>query len=141
MSHRLVFHTESVSNSDIGQSWTSKAGKFQATTDIPVEFAGLGNGFSPEDYFALALSNCFIATFKVIASKSKLSFETVSVNLELILDLDENQRMIMKEAQLKVILKGAENQERALRILEKTTKSCMILNSVKTNIIFNFELI
>ena len=129
-----------MSPSDISLAWISKAGKFSAPTDIPLEFEGQGNGFSPEDFYALALSNCFIATFKVFASKSKLEYETISVNLELILDLDDTQMMIMKESHFKIELKGALNKDRASRILEKTTKSCMILNSVKTKLFFNFEI-
>ena len=35
-------------------------------TTIPSEFEGPGGGYSPEDFYALALLNCFGATFKVI---------------------------------------------------------------------------
>ena len=135
----LKFYSHSHSSSDVGLSWTSNAGDFQAPTDIPKVFGGNEKGFSPEDYFALALQNCFIATFKVIASKSKLQYDNVSIHLTLELGNDENQLMIMKTAHLKISITGSLNHERTLRLLEKTAKSCMIHNSVKTKIEFDFE--
>ncbi len=135
----VKFYSHSQSSSDVGLSWSSTAGNFHAPTDIPKEFGGNENGFSPEDYFAFALQNCFIATFKVIASKSKLLYDNISVHLTLELGSDENQLMMMKAALLKVSITGSINHERTLRILDKTTKSCMIHNSVKTKIEFEFD--
>lgn len=134
-----IFFSSSLSHSSIEKSWSTKAGPFEARTDIPKMFGGQEEGFSPEDYFAFALQNCFIATFKVVAEKSRLPFETISVNVELKLGKDDSQTMIMKEAKLIIQLTGAENQERALRLLEKTSKNCMILNSVKTKLEFEFH--
>lgn len=133
------FFSYSTSQSPVSQAWTSTAGPFQTPTDIPKMFGGNEQGFSPEDYFSLALQNCFIATFKVVAEKSRLHFESISVNVELQLGKDDSQLMIMKEAKLMIRLDGAENHERALRLLEKTSKNCMILNSVKTKLEFEFQ--
>ncbi len=139
MPNPITFFSHSTANSNIKQAWTSIASERNVLTDIPKEFEGEGLGFSPEDYFALALQNCFIATFKVIAHKSKLDFENISVKFSLMLGPGETQSTMMKEALFFVQLTGCSNQERAQRILEKTTKSCMILNSVKTNLTFEFH--
>ena len=136
----MKFISSSKSQSGIQNSWTSSASGFDVIIDIPKEFDGQGNGFSPEDIYALALQNCFIATFKVIAEKSKFEFLEIFIDLDLILDKNDNQQNVMKEAHFKIKLSGTPNKEKALRLLEKTTKSCMILNSVKTELFFNFEI-
>lgn len=135
----IKFHAQSISSSDVQSSWTSKASGMPVTTDIPKEFSGLGQGFSPEDYFSLALQNCFMATFKVIADKSKLQYEKLEINVTLVLDKNEEHAMVMNEAFFDIQLYGAANAERASRLLEKTSKSCMILNSVKTKLYFEFK--
>ena len=139
MDHLISFNSASHSPASILKPWISNASGFEANVDIPKEFNGNGAGFSPEDFYALALQNCFIATFKVIADKSRLEFQEIKVDLKLVLDKDENQVMIMKEAFYNIVLSGAVNTEKSLRLLEKTTKACMILNSVKTHLHFNFE--
>src|SRR3989344_2902412 len=53
---------------------------------IPPEFAGPGEGYSPEDLFAISLLNCLIATFKVYAEKSKLNFSEIKGKVDLTLD-------------------------------------------------------
>ena len=135
----INFTSHSKALSGIQNPWTSHASGFDTTMDIPKEFAGNGAGFSPEDLYALALQNCFIATFKVIADKSRLDFSEINVSLNLILDKDVNQLTIMKDAFFEIKLIGVSNNDKALRLLEKTTKSCMILNSVNTQLHFNFE--
>jgi uncharacterized OsmC-like protein len=109
------------------------------TVAIPPEFQGPGGGYSPEDFYALALLNCFMATFRVIASKSQLVFESIKLSGELVVDRDEKGAPWMKHFHLSASLTGAADPERAKRLLEKTSQSCLILNSVKTGKTFEFE--
>jgi uncharacterized OsmC-like protein len=106
---------------------------------IPPEFQGPGGGYSPEDFYALALLNCFMATFRVIASKSQLVFQSVKLKGELVVDRDEKGSPWMKHFHLSANVEGAPDPERARRLLEKTSQSCLILNSVKTGKTFEFE--
>lgn len=108
---------------------------------IPPEFEGPGGGYSPEDFYALALANCFIATFKVIAEKSKLVYSQIKAQGQLTVDRDEKGVPWMKSFSLQVVLIGATDPERALRLLEKSSQSCMVLNSVKTEKTFDFKLV
>jgi uncharacterized OsmC-like protein len=105
---------------------------------IPPEFEGPGGGYSPEDIYAFALMNCFIATFKVIAEKSKLVYEGLEASGTLTVDRGDTGAPWMKDFALRVELTGAADPERARRLLEKTSQSCMILNSVKTGKSFEF---
>ena len=135
----MTFNVQSNATSGIGESWeTAVSASSPLTVAIPPEFDGLGGGYSPEDFYSFALANCFIATFKVFAEKSRISFKSIHAEGVLTLDRDENGKPWMKHFLLEVTLVGHEDRERALRLLEKTSQSCMILNSVKTEKTFKF---
>lgn len=107
---------------------------------IPPEFSGPGGGLSPEDIYGLALANCFVATFKVFAEKSNLSYRDIKIEADLVVDRDEKGIPWMSEIKMKIYLFEPNVPEKAQRLLEKTATSCMILNSVKTKKSFEFFL-
>lgn len=136
----LSFKVTAESQAGINQNWQTSAAAIDTKIpmSIPPEFAGPGGGFSPEDIYALALANCFVATFKVFAEKSRLQFEHLKVDVDLLVDRDEAGRPWMANSVMKVFLNGTSSVENALRLLNKTKESCMILNSVRTNKSFEF---
>lgn len=137
----MVFTARSQSPDQIQTEWTTTtADERSVRCSIPKEFAGPSSAFSPEDLFLLALTNCYIATLKVIAENSKMSFSSVEANATLTLDRDETSvTPWMKNARLKFTAKGVQNAERFLRLMERVSKQCMIINSVKTDVQFEFE--
>lgn len=130
-------------------TWTSQAQPTEASSGvadalpvaIPPGFQGPGGGYSPEDFFALSMANCFAATFRVIASKSSLTYRTLEVDCELEVDLGESKKPWMARCHLKVRLAGSSNGERALRLLEKVSGQCLIHQSVKTETRYSFEVV
>ncbi len=139
----MSFHVHSESAEGIQKDWITKAESFPTTiipVAIPPEFEGPGTGLSPEDLYAMALQNCFVATFKVFAEKSRMSFESIQVNSELFVDRDEKGRPWMARILLNVNLVGVTQLEAAHRILERTSQNCMILNSVNTEKTFQFQI-
>lgn len=140
ISYPMVFPVSAESKSGIESLWSSSAGPHSIEMAIPPEFQGKGGGFSPEDLYAMALSNCFIATFKVLAERSRLAFASVSVESKLIVDRGEGGKPWMARLEMDVKLTGAEG-EKALQLLKRTSESCMILNSVKTEKAFNFSVV
>jgi len=137
----MIFKVSASSPSGIKSLWSATASGLDAKLAIPPEFEGPGGGFSPEDFYALALTNCFIATFKVVAEKSKLEFQELNVEAELTVDRGEGGKPWMSLIQMKIILRGTNNSDRAQQLLEKTSQSCMILNSTKTEKIFEFKVL
>ncbi len=137
----LSFQVEAQTEAGIQQTWQTQSVGASDTlrAAIPPEFQGPGGGYSPEDFYALALANCFVATFKVFAEKSKLGFASLKVNLKLEVDRNEKGAPWMARAHLQARLKGVESQERALHLLQKTSQSCLVLNSVKTEKTFDFQ--
>ena len=135
----MSFFAESKSPSGISTTWSTETSNGQMTAAIPPEFEGPGQGYSPEDFYVLALTNCFIATFKVFAEKSKLNYQDIIAKGHLTLDRDEKGIPWMKTFLLKVHLTGCPEEEKALRILNKVSQSCMVLNSVKTEKTFELS--
>lgn len=142
ISYPLQFSVSARSPSGISSVWeTSVPGLLAVHGAIPPEFGGPGGGYSPEDFFALAALNCFAATFKVMAEKSQIAFESLDLKGELTVDRDEKGAPWMSHFHLRAQLSGVSNAERANRLLEKTSHSCIVLNSIRTQKSFSFEII
>ncbi len=137
----MPFQVIAESSQGIQSTWKASTTDYsrQIVMAIPPEFDGPGGGFSPEDIYALALQNCFIATFKVFAEKSRLAYAQLQAEATLEVDRNEKGAPWMARFHLKVKLNGVEQKDNAKRLLEKTSQSCMILNSVNTVKSFEFE--
>ena len=124
--------------------WTTQTAEGRsAPCAVPPEFEGPGNGYSPEDFFGLSLLNCFVATFKVIAEKSKVPFKALTTLGSLTVDRDERGRPYMKTFGIEAHVSPGPDGEsaRIRRVFDKTTESCIVANSVKTQVIFTLILI
>lgn len=140
IAYPLTFNTYASARGGAGQRWHSRAGESEVLCAVPKEFDGPGGGLSPEDLFGQALLNCFLATFQVMAEKSKLALEGVSASGTLTVDRDEQKRPVMKAFHFVVRLEGATDAERAKSLVEKAVRSGFILNSVRTEITYELEL-
>lgn len=134
MNYPMKFNVKSSSLPGIKEKWDSSFHEGHIQMAIPPCFEGDGGGFSPEDIYAMSLLNCFMATFKVFAEKSKLSFDKIEGEANLEVDLGEKNIPWMSHVKIGINLYGPDNKERAERILEKTAKNSMIINSVKSKI-------
>jgi organic hydroperoxide reductase OsmC/OhrA len=137
----IKFKVQAEGFSGIQTPWTTKALSYDCNfpVSIPVEYQGPGKGVSPEDLFAMALQNCFIATFKVFAEKSKLEYKSILIESELEVDLDENKKGWMARINMVIKIAGSINRELAQHVLTKTSQGCMVLNSVNTKKNFRYE--
>ncbi|NDC83275.1 OsmC family peroxiredoxin [bacterium] len=135
----LPFRVSAVASSGISTPWTASSASMAEVLPVvvPPEFGGSATGYSPEDLYALALENCFIATFKVFAEKSKLTFESLQVSAVLWVDTMASGALGMARIEMNIDLSGPSNSDLAHRVIDKTTRGCMILNSVITEKIFN----
>ena len=105
----------------------------------PPEFPkGIVGIWSPEHLFVAAIESCLMTTFLAIAENSKLEFESFSSHSIGKLDKVDGKFM-MTEVLLKptLVINDAEQQEKALRVLQMSEKACLISNSVKSTIIFD----
>lgn len=139
----ISFDMKTRTRPGIGTHWDCGTDKHESrlTLAIPTEFSGPGDGFSPEDLYASALQNCFVATFKVFAEKSDLTYESLQGDARLTVDRDENGKPWMSDIALHFRLEGASQPDLARHLLERVTGECMILNSVKTRKTFTFDVV
>jgi len=140
----LEFQVEARTEGGIAQPWTTRVPSSDAdlVCAIPSEFEGPGGGYSPEDFFARAAAKCFCATFKVIAEKSRVTFGELRVQGRVTVDRDEKGRPWVSALHLVARChRGPGESERLLRVLEKTSQSCIVLHSLKTQVSFEFEII
>jgi organic hydroperoxide reductase OsmC/OhrA len=130
----IPFDTRAHAPGGLSAPWSAVSGEHTSTVTVPPEFAGPGGALSPEDLFNQALTSCFIGTFKVYAENSKLTYEAVEAEARLIVDLDENRKPVMKELHLRARIVKPSNRDRALLLARKALQAGFILNSVKTEI-------
>ncbi len=138
----MSFQIEAQTPAGSNTTWSTQAlSQTDALTcAIPPEFNGPGGGYSPEDFYGLALANCFIATFKVFAQNSKLDYRELAVKSELLVDRNDKGHPWMAKMNFKIQLSGVENTALAERVIDKTKMGCLVLNSVNTEKSFEVKL-
>jgi peroxiredoxin-like protein len=96
---------------------------------------GLEGIWSPEHLFAAAVNSCFMTTFLAIAEKSRLEFENFSCKAKGKLEVVEKQ-FLMTEIDLfpTLTITSEEAKEKAIKVLEKSEKACLISNSIKSKV-------
>lgn len=141
INYPITFNSEASSREGINSSWSVKSEQLSLNCSIPPQFEGPGQAWSPEDLYAQALTNCFIATFKVYAEKSKLSYNDIHAKGELVVDFDTNKKIVMKLFLLQVEIAQPSQKEKAIFLAEKALKNGFILNSVKTEILFKLNIL
>jgi peroxiredoxin-like protein len=96
---------------------------------------GIPGIWSPEHLFTAAVSSCFMTTFLAIAENSRLNFKSFDCKAIGVLDQVDG-KFLMTEIILKpeVVIEDVKDHERTVRVLQKTEMSCLITNSIKSNV-------
>ncbi|HEY5692255.1 MAG TPA: OsmC family protein [Cyclobacteriaceae bacterium] len=105
----------------------------------PPEFPkGIPGIWSPEHLFTASVASCIMTTFLAIAENSNLSFSRFSCKSKGKLEKVE-KKFVMTEILVEpvVTLIHEKDRDRAIRVLEKTEKECLISNSIKSRVIIN----
>ena len=111
-------------------------------TEAPPEFGGPGGLWSPEHMFAGTVANCFILSFRAVATASKLEWTSIDCDVEAILDRVERATKFT-EIRIKTALRvppGAD-AEKAKKLLAKAKKICLITNSMTTEITLETDVV
>jgi peroxiredoxin-like protein len=101
----------------------------------PADYDGPGDAWSPEHLLLGAVQACFLLTLRAIARASKVDFLSLEVDATGTVDR-ENGITRFTEIVLRPRLKvpAGADRERALRILEKAEKHCLVSASLSTPI-------
>ena len=106
----------------------------ELVVDAPPEFKGDKGFWTPEHLFVASVNSCFMTTFLAIAENSRFDFVSLRIRAEGKLEKREGQGFMITEIKLRprLVLGDAHGTERALRILQKAERNCLISNSIKT---------
>jgi peroxiredoxin-like protein len=120
----------------------SDAGVPELQTAPPADFDGPGDAWSPEQLLLAAVASCFLFTFQAIAKASKLAFTSLEVSGEGIVDRKDGiTRFSAIVVRPTLRLPAANDHDRAIRILEKSERGCLVSASLSTPVRLEPEIV
>jgi organic hydroperoxide reductase OsmC/OhrA len=114
-----------------GDAPVSSPGLPTLTTAPPAEFGGPGDRWSPETLFCAAVADCFLLSFRAVARASKFDWLALECRVDGTLErVEKTTRFteVLTVATLRV--PAGANRDRAVRLMEKAEKVCLISNSL-----------
>ncbi|MCH2182047.1 MAG: OsmC family protein [Mariniblastus sp.] len=104
----------------------------EITSDAPSEFGGPGDQWSPEDLLVAAVADCFVLSFRAIASMSKYEWTDLRCEVSGVLDkVDRDIQFTRFQLNVTLVIPADSDTERAERLLAKAESTCFITNSLK----------
>jgi organic hydroperoxide reductase OsmC/OhrA len=108
----------------------------------PKEFDGPGNQWSPEGLLTAAVADCFMLSFRAIASASKFPWVSLESRTEGTLDrIDGKMRFTRFDTHAKLHVAAGTDVERAKKLLEKAEVTCLVANSLSSERHLSVEVI
>lgn len=125
-----------------GYASVGSVGVPELRTAPPADFDGPGDAWSPEQFLMAAVEACFLFTFRAVAQASKLEFTASEVAGEGTVDRkDGATRFTQIVLHPRLTVPAGTDHARALRILEKSEKACLISASLSTTVHLEPEII
>jgi peroxiredoxin-like protein len=98
----------------------------------PTEFGGPGDRWSPETLLVAAVADCFILTFRAIASVSKFSWSSLACDVTGTVDrVDRITQFTEIKLRARLRVPSGGKEEQAMRLLTKAEETCLVTNSLK----------
>jgi len=125
-----------------GYAKVSAAGMPELQSAPPVDFDGPGDAWSPEHLFLAAVETCFLFTLRSVARASKLEFLSLELSGQGTVNRkDGATRFTEIVLRPRLRLAASTDKARALRILEKSEKACLVSASLATPIRLESEVL
>ena len=101
----------------------------------PQEFKGHAGIWSPEDLFVAAVNACMMTTFLYFAERERIDLLSYESEAEGVLERVDN-RLIFSGIKVrpKICIKVKDQIEKVEKIITLSEKSCLISNSIKSNV-------
>ena len=97
----------------------------------PPEFGGPGGKWSPETLLVASVANCFILTFRAVARASKFEWNSLTVEVDGILDRIERKTHFTEfHIDVTLHLPSGADSHKAKRLCEKSEQVCLVTNSL-----------
>ena len=100
----------------------------------PKEFGGSGEQWSPEDLLVSAVADCFVLSFKAVATASKFQWTSLSCSVTGTLDkVDRAMQFTALSIKPTLTVPADADVDRAHKLLEKSEQVCFITHSLKAD--------
>ena len=101
----------------------------------PRDFDGPGDAWSPEHLLLAAVGTCFLFTLRAVAQASRVEFTGLTLSGEGTVDRrDGTTRFTEIVLRPRLTLPLGGDRERALRVMEKAERACLVSASLSTPI-------
>ena len=126
--HHYVVAASASSESSVD---LASPGLEKLTSAGPAEFGGPGDLWSPETLLVAAVADCFILSFRAIAKASRLEWNNLCCDSVGDLDrVDKTTRFTAFNIRATLEIPEGVNEEKAMRLMEKAEKACLVTNSM-----------
>jgi peroxiredoxin-like protein len=120
----------------------SVSGLADLTVAAPAEWGGPGDSWTPEHLLIAAVESCFLLTLRAVARASKVEFTSLKVFVTGTVDRKDGITRFTDVVLRPVMtIPPGTDRERALRVMEKAEKSCLITASLSTPVRLEAEVI
>jgi peroxiredoxin-like protein len=125
-----------------GYAVVSVEGIPELRTAPPADFDGPGDAWSPEQFLMAAVETCFLFTLQAVARASKLPFTSLELSGEGTVDRkDGATRFTEIVLRPRLTLPAGGDRDKAMRVLEKSEKACLVSASLSTPIRLEPEIV
>jgi peroxiredoxin-like protein len=111
-------------------------------TSAPLDFDGPGDTWSPPGLLLAAVASCFLFTLRAVARASRVDLVSLDVSAEGTVDRQDGvTRFTEIVLRPKLTLPPGADRSHALRILDRSEKTCLVSASLSTPVRLEPELV
>ena len=116
-----------------GHATVSLDGAPDLRTAPPADFGGPGDAWGPEHLLLAAVETCFLFTLRAVAQASRLNFTALEVAADGTVDRQDGVvRFTEIVLRPRLTLAPGGDRSRAVRVMEKSEKACLVSASLGT---------
>ena len=122
-------------NEDQSRVRVSSQGLEDLTTDVPREFGGPGDHWSPEALLIAAVADCFVLTFRAMATPSQITWYALDCDATGTLErVNRSTKFTNIQLSVRISIPDDMEEDKVLRVLKKTEETCLITNSLNATV-------
>ena len=135
------YRCAATANADQSRVRISSNGLEDLQTDVPTEFGGPGDQWSPEALLIAAVADCFVLTFRAMATPSRVTWYALDCDATGTLErIDRSTRFTEIQLSVRISIPDDLEEEKVLRVLKKAEENCLITNSLTATVTLNTDI-
>ena len=125
-----------------GYATVSASGMPDLRSAPPLDFDGPGDAWSPEHLLLAAVETCFLFTLRAVAKVSRVEFVVLDLSSEGTVDRQDGvTRFTEIVLRPRLAIRPGTDRDRALSVLQKSERSCLVSASLATPVRLEPELV